>query len=200
MMVWDASGSVSSVCTARCTTTHLPKGALTQLIWSATGLVSAKHRWKWGPSPYNSKGNCSKGQVVLAQALSKGNASSHSEWISALEIKLTERDCASFLTSLLEWSKVISDISVQLPNPEGGGEDYRRAGQPKKAYWHPEMSAWSEKGQEQFHFPTITIWHDLYHTVKSVSCFQLGHILPGIWCSTVFWIYHENNVDNTLVF
>lgn len=26
----------------------------------------------------------------------------------------------------------------------------------------------------------------------SASCFQLGHIIPGSWC-TVFWIYHENN-------
>lgn len=109
-MVWDVAESVSSIYTARCTTPRLPKGVLTQQTWGATDLVSAKHKWKWGASPYNSKGHYGPGQVVLAQALRKGNTSSYSEWISALELKLTEINCASFLTSLLEWSKILQHL------------------------------------------------------------------------------------------
>lgn len=196
-MVWDASWSVSSVYIARYTIPQLPKGVLTKQTWS---LGQCKTQMEMGASPYNSKGNYSQGQVVLAQALSKGNASSYSEWISALEIKSTKRDCASFLNSLLEWSKVLLHLLTILFNyltVRGmewiTGEQVR----PRKAYWHPEKPTSSVKGQEQFHFSTITIWHDLCHAC--VSWFHLGHVLPGSWCNTVSGIYHEDNVDNTLI-
>lgn len=76
IMVWDASGSVSSVYIARYTIPQLPKGVLTKQTWS---LGQCKTQMEMGASPYNSKRNYSQGQVVLAQALSKGNASSYSE-------------------------------------------------------------------------------------------------------------------------
>lgn len=186
MMVWDASGSVSSVYSAICTTTQIPKDVLTQLTWSATDLVSAREM-EMRAQPLQLKGDCSEGQVVLVQALSKGYASSYSEWISALEIKLTERGCTSFLPYLTLGTVQIFTASLTiLFNYQEGGYNYRRADQPRKALCHPEKPTCSEKGQEQFHFSTITIWHDLYHTLTVCPGFSwdIFFLVAGV----VLWL------------
>lgn len=61
IMVWDASGSASSVYTARCTTPQLPKGVLTQQTQESNRPGQCKTQMEMGAQPLQLKGALQQG-------------------------------------------------------------------------------------------------------------------------------------------
>lgn len=119
-MVWDASGSVSSLYTARCTNPQTPKDALTQQTWSLDQCkthemggqqLHLKGALQPGPGHPGSGPEQRRFLILLWVNISPGNQINRKKLL------------APCLPHSLNGPKFycISGNSVQVPNPGGGG-------------------------------------------------------------------------------
>ena len=102
-MVWDASGSVSSVYTARCTNLQTPKGPLTQQTWI---LDRCKTHDMGGAGLAPQRGTPARARLswlgLWAKPVLHPTLGDHQPWKSNEQKEIAD----SLLISLFKWSKV----------------------------------------------------------------------------------------------